>query len=88
MNFLKYELNLGPDDLVEVDLDRQANVRLLDESNFHSYRNGRAHRYVGGLVRSSPYRVRAPHAGRWYVVIDLGGYAGSVRASVQVRSVA
>ena len=88
MNFLKYELDLGAGDLIEVHLDRQANVRLLDSSNFASYRNGGAHRCLGGLVRVSPYRVRAPHAGRWYVVVDLGGYAGSVRASVQVRSAA
>lgn len=27
-----------------------ANVRLMDSSNYNSYRNGRNHRYCGSLV--------------------------------------
>ncbi|WP_367174219.1 DUF1883 domain-containing protein, partial [uncultured Deinococcus sp.] len=40
-----------------------ANVRLLDSSNFGNYRSGRQHRYIGGLIRKSPVRLRIPHAG-------------------------
>ena len=83
MNFLHYELNLTSGQAVEVTLDRQANVRLLDDSNFHSYRRGQRHRYHGGLFKQSPAVISAPHAGHWHLVIDLGGYAGSVRASVR-----
>ena len=28
-----------------------ANVRLMDSSNYSSYRSGRRHRYYGGLVK-------------------------------------
>ena len=83
MNFMHYVLNLAAGQLVEVTLDRQANVRLLDEQNFQSYRLGRQHRYYGGLATESPARVAPPHPGRWNLVIDLGGYAGTVRASVR-----
>ncbi|MBI1928648.1 DUF1883 domain-containing protein [Candidatus Poribacteria bacterium] len=77
MNFLHYELQLSSDDVVEVTLDKQANVRLLDDINFHD----------GGLAKVSPVHLRPPHAGRWHVVIDLGGFAGTVRASVRtIRS--
>lgn len=48
-----------------------ANVRLLDSSNFSSYRNGRRHRYYGGLVRRSPYRVTIPRSGTWHVAVDM-----------------
>jgi len=84
MNYLHYDLQLNLNDIVEVTLDKQANVRLLDEANFSSYKGGRQHQYYGGLVKKSPFRIRAPHSGHWHVVIDLGGYAGTVRASVNV----
>jgi hypothetical protein len=84
MNYLVYEVDVGPLDVVEVTLDKQANVRLMDASNYQSYRSGRAHRYYGGLAKTSPLRLRAPSSGHWYVAVDLGGYAGTVRASVRV----
>lgn len=84
MKFLHYEVNLNTADAVRVTLDRQANVRLLDSNNFQKYRNGQSHNYYGGLATHSPMVLRAPHSGHWHVVIDLGGYAGSVSASVDV----
>lgn len=84
MNYLHYDLQLKSGDIVEVDLDKQANVRLLDDSNFSSYRRGDRHQYFGGLAEKTPARIPAPHAGHWHLVIDLGGFAGTVRASVRV----
>jgi hypothetical protein len=84
MNFLHYEFDLSNNDVVEVTLDKQANVRLLDDSNFSAYKSGKQHRYYGGLVKESPVTIAAPHAGHWNVVIDLGGYAGMVRAAARV----
>ncbi len=83
MNFLKYELDAGPDDVIQVQLDKQANVRLMDWDNFQKYSRGQQHKYYGGHATKSPVRLRPPYSGRWYVVIDLGGYAGTVRASVE-----
>ena len=84
MNYLHYEFNLSSDDVVEVTLDKQANVRLLDATNYTKYRNGAQHNYYGGLAKESPVRMSAPNAGHWHLVIDLGGYSGTVRASAQV----
>ena len=83
VNYLHYDIQLGPDDIVEVTLDKQANVRLLDDINYSSYQRGDRHTYHGGFAKVSPLRLRAPHAGRWHLVIDLGGYAGTVTASVR-----
>jgi hypothetical protein len=88
MNFIKYEFDAGPDDVIEVSLSGQANVRLLDASNFQSYRGGRGHRYLGGLARVSPVRLRPPHQGHWFVVIDLGGYSGTIRHTARLVSAA
>jgi hypothetical protein len=84
MNFLHYEFDLSSGDVVEVTLDKQANVRLLDSANFSQYKNGKQHRYYGGLAKQSPIQIAAPHAGHWHLVVDLGGYGGTVRASAQV----
>lgn len=83
MNYLHYEVEAGPRDVVQVSLDSQANVRLLDPSNFQQYRDGKQHRYYGGLAKTSPVKLVPPSQGHWHVVIDLGGYAGTVRASVE-----
>lgn len=84
MNFLQREVDVGPDDAVEVTLDGQANVMLLDTENFDRYRRGESFCYHGGLVKTSPVRLLPPHGGHWHLVVDLGGFPGHVRAGVRV----
>jgi hypothetical protein len=83
VNYLHYDMNLQSGEIVEVTLDKQANVRLLDDINYLHYRNGERHQYHGGRATKSPIRLAPPHAGHWHLVIDLGGYAGAVNASVR-----
>lgn len=82
MNFLHSDSSLDRGEAALVTLDSQANVMLMDDINFSAYRSGRSYRYFGGLAERSPVRLVAPHSGHWNVVVDLGGYAGSVRAGV------
>lgn len=85
MNFLKYDLgNLTRGEVVEVTLTNGANVRLMDSSNFNSYKNGRKHRFYGGLAKKSPLRIAVPNSGHWYVAVDMQGLRGSTNASVRV----
>lgn len=85
MNFLHKDLGLlDGEEVVEVTLDSSANVKLMDSSNFSSYRSGRQHRYYGGHVTRSPFRVAVPQSGHWHVAVDLGGYPGSVRVGIRV----
>ena len=86
MKYTVYQLgNLSRGNIVEVTLKgNAANVLLLDSGNYNNYKNGRRYRYYGGYVKSSPYRVIVPNDGRWFVVINLGGYSGQVRSSVRV----
>ena len=72
-------------EVVEITLSgNAANVRLLDNSNLSSYRNGRQHRYYGGLVRKSPIRLPIPRSGHWHVTVDMQGLRGNVRSSARV----
>ncbi|MBV9868020.1 MAG: DUF1883 domain-containing protein [Abitibacteriaceae bacterium] len=84
MRYLVYEINADSGDVVQVTLSQQANVKLMDSSSYSNYRSGRSHHYYGGLAKVSPINISVPYAGHWYVTVDLGGYSGSVRASVQV----
>lgn len=86
MNFTHYDLGqLSSGQIVEVTLSGSAaNVRLMDSSNFSSFKAGRQHRYVGGLVKQSPYRMQVPSSGRWHVTVDMNGLRGTVRSSARV----
>jgi len=87
MEYLHKILDLSEGDVVEVTLaGTAANVQLLDESNYQLYGARKPYRYYGGYVTESPYVIKAPQTGRWHLVIDLGGNAGKVRASVRVIS--
>lgn len=67
---------------VRIELDKQANVHLVDATNYDRYRRGLDYRAHGGRQVRSPATLIVSHSGRWYVAIDLGGAAGTVRASV------
>jgi hypothetical protein len=84
MEYLHRQFRLNAGDIVEVTLDGPANVMLLDPSNYEAYRNGRSYRYHGGHTTTSPARLVALQDGMWHLVVDLGGYPGSVRAGVRV----
>lgn len=86
MQFQQYDLgNRKTGEIVEVTLSgNAANVRLMDSSNFSSFRSGRQHRYQGGLATRSPVRLQVPRSGRWYVTVDMNGLRGSVRSGVRV----
>jgi hypothetical protein len=75
MQLLHEEFDIGPDNTVEVTLDRQATVLLLDPINFQHYSRGKRHTYYGGLAERSPFYVTPPRQGHWHLVID-GGPAG------------
>lgn len=62
-----------------------ANVILLSPQNFAFYRSGGGFFYsAGGHYRTSPVQLQIPRDGHWYVVVDLGGYAGRVRGAVEL----
>ncbi|NYG59346.1 hypothetical protein BJ980_002269 [Nocardioides daedukensis] len=68
-----------------VTLDKQANVRLMTASNYGALKSGRRFSFHGGRATKSPVRLPIPSNGHWFVVVDLGGLAGRVRASVAVQ---
>ena len=86
MKFTHYKLgHVAGGSVVEVSLrGSAANVRLMDQSNFNNFKAGRRHRYHGGLVTKSPFRVRVPRSGTWHVTVDMQGLRGTVRSGIRV----
>lgn len=86
MKFNVYDLGQKKrGEIVEISLSGSAaNVRLMDSSNYQSYKNGRRHRYIGGLAKKSPVRLQIPNSGHWYVTVDMQGLRGTVRSSVRM----
>ena len=71
-------------EIIEVTLSgNAANVRLMDSMNYNAFKNGRQHRYYGGLAKRSPVHLRIPHSGHWHVTVDMQGLRGSTRASIR-----
>jgi len=81
MEFTHYDLGQKRGgEIIEVTLQGSAaNIRLMDSSNFSSYKSGRRHKYQGGLVKRSPYRLQVPRSGHWHVTVDMVGLRGTVR---------
>jgi len=86
MNFTHYDLGQkSRGDIVQITLSGSAaNVRLMDTSNFNSYRAGRSHRYQGGLVKRSPINLQIPRSGHWHVTVDMAGLRGTTRSSIRM----
>jgi len=86
MNFTHYDLHhLKAGQVVHIQLSgNAANVKLMDTINFNNYRNGRRHTYYGGHITKTVSSLSVPSSGHWHLTVDLGGYPGSVRSSVNV----
>ena len=83
MKYIYKQFVGGPGFVVTVELDKQANVFLLDAANYSAFRAGRRFRYNGGRAVESPCQMSPPHTGTWYVVVQPD--AGTrVRASISV----
>jgi Domain of unknown function (DUF1883) len=85
---LHQEVEVGPDEEVEVYLSGPANAILLDSTNYEHYRRGEPYEYEGGFAEDSPFPIEPPHPGRWHLVVDLGGYTGHVRAGYRILQMA
>jgi len=81
-------------DIWRVELDRGANVFMVDQSNLSAFKSGRDFRHYGGggLMTRSPHEFVIPHGGRFYIVAHTWRLRDTARVSVttipQVRPMA
>jgi hypothetical protein len=73
MRFVHAREYLSAGDVVVVQCSHQCNVRVMNDGDFSSFKNGRSHNYHGGHFKRLPARVEVPTSGFWNTTIDLGG---------------
>ena len=62
-----------------------ATVMLFDPVNFEKYVDRLpCHCEDGGRYHRSPARLCIPQRGRWYAVVDLGGYTSGKAPTIEV----
>jgi hypothetical protein len=89
MKYLLYDLGtVKAGDTVEISLGYAANVRLIDSENYELYKQKIQHRFTGGYIERSPYKVTIQDDGHWYVIIDSGSFFAKIKALVKLRPAA
>ena len=70
--------------VIEITLSAIANVRLMNHANFDLFRNARQHKFLGGIAKQSPIRLKIPENGQWHVVVDMEGHPGKAQSSIKI----
>ena len=70
--------------VVEISLNYAASIKVMDTTNYYSFKKGGKYKYIGEYVDKSPYQITIPYPARWYVVLELDGLAAKVASSVKI----
>jgi len=84
MTFLHWKVPGKPGDLIRIQTDTPAFVRLLDPLNFEYYKRGSKYEGQGGWTDRLDVEFALPYQGAFHGVVDLGGTAGSLKATCDV----
>ena len=83
-NVIHKELDLLRGDKIVVEIDKAANVILLNDTNLNNFTSARSFRHHGGgYFTSSPVVLVCPSNGHWNLVIDLPN-GGRIKYSISV----
>jgi hypothetical protein len=70
MKFIHQREQLNADDVVIIEASQSCNIRLMNDANFRSFKNGGRHTYHGGAFESFPAKIPVPSSGFWNITID------------------
>lgn len=70
MKFIHQREQLNEDDVVVIQASQACNIRLMNDANFRSFKNGGRHAYHGGAFESFPAKITIPSSGFWNITID------------------
>ncbi len=57
-------------DTVVIQCSQTCNIRLMNDANFRSFKNGGRHTYHGGAFEDFPARIKVPSTGYWNITLD------------------
>ena len=84
MTFLHWKVPGATGDIVRIQTDTPAFVRMLDPLNFEYYKRGSKYVGDGGWSDKLNVEFTLPYKGTFHVVVDLGGTAGGLKATCDV----
>jgi len=70
MKFIHQREHLNEDDFVVIECSQPCNIRLMNDKNFRSFKNGGRHAYHGGAFDRFPAKIKVPNTGFWNITID------------------
>lgn len=70
MKFIHQREQLNAGDLVVIESSQPCNIRLMNDANFRSFKNGGRHTYHGGAFVRFPARITVPADGFWNITLD------------------
>nr|WP_271408161.1 DUF1883 domain-containing protein [Pseudomonas sp. Q1-7] len=70
MKFIHQREHLNEGDLVVIQCSQTCNIRLMNDANFRSFKNGGRHSYHGGAFDRFPAKIVVPSTGFWNVTLD------------------
>jgi hypothetical protein len=73
-------------DIWRVELDKAANVFLVDSSNYSAFKSNGRFNYYGGLIERTPHDFVVPRSRRWYIVAHSWGLRYPARVSIRQLS--
>ena len=87
MKYLLYDLGLAKEgNAIEILLGYAVNVRIMNEQNFRSFSKNSAHKFMGGYVERSPYKVTIPYDDHWYAIIEAGSFFSKIKSLVKLKT--
>jgi hypothetical protein len=86
MEPLHQDFELSEGSVVEVCLNRPANVLLVSETQYDGFIAGHAVVCHGGLARATPCRITVPYSGKWHLLIDREFAGALVCADVSIKA--
>ncbi len=70
MKYIHQREHLNEDDIVVIECSQTCNIRLMNDANFRSFKNGGRHTYHGGAFDTFPAKISVPSSGFWNITID------------------
>ena len=85
MKFLHQQYQAKKKEIIEVEIDQPTKVKFMSGLDFKKYKQGRTHKYFGGLFEESPVRFVLPYDSTWNVVVEKGTWKSPLDVKANSR---
>ena len=84
MQYIHYQIKVFPHNNIVVTVDKQANIKLLNNIMYERYKSGKNVKPSLAFLDSGGTSFKVPYKGEWHVIIEHGNYQGELTARVDI----